>query len=298
MKIGELLKYIDYKEFFGDRETEFKGLSADSQNVKRGDLFFCYAGENHDSHEFISDAEKAGAVAVVCEKKLSCGLPQIIVGNGRKAVAPAARAFYGFADRKLKLVGITGTNGKTTTTYMLESIFKSAGKNTGVIGTLGISYADKFVSPELTTPDPIFLHSIFADMLNCGVEYVFMEVSAHALYYDKIHGLKFEVGIFTNCTQDHLDFFKNMNEYSECKKLLFSDGRCAYSVINSDDNLGRRMLGEVNNVISYGLINPADVFAVNVSERIDGTSFVINLLDELYDMKLNLPALQDRKSVV
>ena len=107
MKIGELLKYIDYKEFFGDRETEFKGLSADSQNVKRGDLFFCYAGENHDSHEFISDAEKAGAVAVVCEKKLSCGLPQIIVGNGRKAVAPAARAFYGFADRKLKLVGIT-----------------------------------------------------------------------------------------------------------------------------------------------------------------------------------------------
>ncbi len=293
MKIGELLKYIDYKEFFGDRETEFKGLSADSQKVKRGDLFFCYAGENHDSHEFISDAEKAGAVAVVCEKKLPCGLPQIIVGNGRKTVAPAARAFYGFADRKLKLVGITGTNGKTTTTYMLESIFKSAGKNTGVIGTLGISYADKFVSPELTTPDPIFLHSIFFDMLNCGVEYVFMEVSAHALYYDKIHGLKFEVGIFTNCTQDHLDFFKNMNEYSECKKMLFSDGRCAYSVINSDDNLGRRMLGEVNNVISYGLKNPADVFAVNVSERIDGTSFVINLLDELYDMKLNLPALHN-----
>ena len=207
MKISELLKYLEYKSFYGDAETQITGLCADSEKISEGDLFFCYKGKDHDSHDFARDAEKRGAVALVCERKLDCPLPQIIVNSGRGSIATAARAFFGFADKKLKLIGVTGTNGKTTTTFMLESIFKTAGKSVGVIGTLGISYAEKFVSPELTTPDPIFLHSIFADMVNCGVGYVFMEVSAHALYFNKIAGLHYEVGIFTNCTQDHLDFF-------------------------------------------------------------------------------------------
>ena len=293
MKLGELLKNLNYKQFSGSKEIDITGLCTDSQRVKKGDLFFCYKGESHDSHDFVSEAVKAGASAVICERKLDCAVPQIIVENGRGAIAPAARAFYGFADNKLKLIGVTGTNGKTTTTYMLESIFKAAGKSAGVIGTLGISYADKFVSPELTTPDPIFLHSIFADMLNCGVEYVFMEVSAHALYFNKIDGLKFEAGIFTNCTQDHLDFFGNMHDYSECQKLLFKDGRCKYAVVNSDDKLGQQLIDATDNVISYGLKNPADVFAVDVAEKINGTSFVINLFDELYEMNLNIPALHN-----
>ena len=293
MKLGELLKNIRYLEILGNKETEIKGLCADSQKVKEGDLFICYKGEKNDSHNFIGDAIKAGAAAVVCEKRQELTVPQIIVENGRYAVAPLARAFYGFADKKLKLVGITGTNGKTTTTYMLESIFKASGKSAGVIGTLGISYADKFVSPELTTPDPIFLHSIFADMLSCGVQYVFMEVSAHALYFNKIDGLKFDVAVFTNCTQDHLDFFGNMHDYAECKKLLFKKERCAYSVINSDDKIGQQLLESTQNAVSYGLKNPADVFAVDIAESIKGTSFVLNLLDELYDINLNVPALHN-----
>lgn len=293
MKLGALLKAISYKEFSGSEDTEICGLCTDSQKIKAGELFFCYKGENFDSHDFVAEAEKAGASAIICERKLNCALPQIIVEDGRKAVAPAARAFYGYADKKLKIVGITGTNGKTTTTYMLESIFKSAGKSAGVIGTLGISYADKFVSPELTTPDPIFLHNILSDMAACGVEYVFMEVSAHALYFDKIGGLTFDVGIFTNCTQDHLDFFENMHEYAECKKLLFKDGRCKYAVINSDDKLGVKLISETKGAVCYGLKNPADVFAVDIEEKINGTSFVINLFDELYEMNLNLPALHN-----
>ncbi|MDE6442383.1 MAG: UDP-N-acetylmuramoyl-L-alanyl-D-glutamate--2,6-diaminopimelate ligase [Clostridia bacterium] len=290
MKLNELLKYIDYEELFGNSEITISGLCADSQKARKGDLFFCYKGKDNDSHDFAKQAVEGGAVAIMCERKLDVSVPQVIVKDGRKVIAQTARAFYGFADKNLKIVGITGTNGKTTTTYMLDSIFKCAGKKCGVIGTLGIGYADKFVSPELTTPDPIFLHSILSDMSLCGVEYVFMEVSAHALYYNKIEGLHFDVGIFTNCTQDHLDFFGNMSDYADCKKKLFENGRCRYAVINSDDKLGRQLVSEINGAVSYGLNDPADVFAVDINENINGTSFVINLFDDLYEMKLNIPA--------
>lgn len=293
MNLQNLVKYLNTKEIFGDINVEISGVCADSRLIKKGNLFVCYKGGSHDSHLDIAEAEKNGAAAVICERKLGCEIPQIIVENGRAQIAPAARAFYGFADKKLKLIAITGTNGKTTTTYMLESIFKAAGKKTGVIGTLGISYGGVFISPELTTPDPIYLHGVFADMLSAGVEYVFMEVSAHALYYDKIGGLTFEVGIFTNCTQDHLDFFKNMRDYANCKKLLFKESRCRRAVINSDDKLGVELLSEIKGAVSYGIDNPADVFAVNVRESLDGTSFVLNLFDALYDVKLNLTALHN-----
>ncbi len=293
MQLDELLKYIRAEEITGNTQIEISGLCTDSSKAAKGVLFFCYKGVNHDSHEDAREAVSNGAVAIVCERKLDCEITQIIVKDGRAQIAPAARAFYGFADKKLKLIAVTGTNGKTTTTYMLASIFKAYGKKTATIGTLGISYGEKFISPELTTPDPVYLHWVFADMAAAGVEYVFMEVSAHALYFDKIAGLTFEAGIFTNCTQDHLDFFKNMKDYSECKKLLFKEGRCRRAVINSDDSLGIELLSEVKNPVSYGLKNPADVFAVDISEKLDGTTFVLNLFDELYEVKLCLPALHN-----
>lgn len=293
MKLQNLAEYLQVEKTVGDMQTEICGLSADSRKIQRGELFFAYKGTSRDSHENISDAIKSGAAAVVCERALPFDIPQIIVKDGRAQIARAARAFYNFADKKLKLVAVTGTNGKTTTTYMLAAIFAAAGKSAATVGTLGIAYADKFISPELTTPDPIFLHSVFADMAAEGVEYVFMEASAHALYFDKINGLGFEVGIFTNCTQDHLDFFKNMAEYAQTKALLFKNDRCKYAVINSDDDLGLRLLNEVKNSVSYGLKNPADVFAVDVKEGLDGSSFVLNLFDDLYDVKLCLPALHN-----
>lgn len=291
MKLDYLSEQIEFKERIGDMQTEIYGIATDSRKVRKGDLFVCYAGTNFDSHSRVFEAVNGGAAAVVCEKPLECGLPQIIVGNGRAQIAKLARAFYGYADKRLKLIGVTGTNGKTTTTYMLAEIFKAGGHSVGVIGTLGISYGDKLISPELTTPDPVYLHSVLADMLKTGVEYVFMEVSAHALYFNKVDGLHFEVGIFTNCTQDHLDFFGSMQEYADCKKLMFSDGRCGYAVINSDDELGIELLKTVGNAISYGIGNPADVFAVDIVEKLNGTTFVLNLMDELYEIKLNLPAL-------
>lgn len=290
MELSYFADYIPYEETIGCGSTQITGLCTDSKKVKNGDLFICYAGKRVDSHCFYKQAEENGARAFICERRLDTSLPQIIVKSGRYAIAQAARAFYGFADEKLKIVGVTGTNGKTTTTFMLKSIFEAAGKKCALIGTLGIEYCGKSIAPELTTPDPIFLHSVLADMAACGVEYVFMEVSAHALYFGKTEGITFEAGIFTNCTQDHLDFFGDMKSYAECKKQLFRNGACKNIISNADDKTGLEIIHGCKGAISYGLNNPADVFAVNVKERLSGTSFVINLFDELYDIRLCLPA--------
>lgn len=293
MKLGELLKDLQCEKISGGTDTEIVGLCAVADTAAAGDLYFCYKGTNADGHDFAEKAVKNGAVAVVCERELDLKVTQIIVADGRAAMATLARTFYGYADRKLKLVAVTGTNGKTTTTYMLKSIFDKNNSKSGIIGTLGIAYGDIFISPELTTPDPLFLHSVFADMVKSGVEYVFMEVSAHALYFDKISGLHFEAGVFTNCTQDHLDFFKDMQTYAECKCKLFERGRCAHAVLNSDDPLGAELISALPDCVSYGLENPADTFAVNITEKIDGTSFVINLSDEIYEINLKMPALHN-----
>lgn len=293
MKLGELLTDLRYDKFTGSYDTEITGLCAVADTAAAGDLFFCYEGTNVDGHAFAEKAVKNGAVALICERELDLNVAQIIVADGRAAMATLARTFYGYADKKLKLIAVTGTNGKTTTTYMLKSIFDKNNSKTGIIGTLGIAYGDIFISPELTTPDPLFLHSVFADMVKSGVEYVFMEVSAHALYFDKINGLHFEAGIFTNCTQDHLDFFKDMQTYAECKCKLFERGRCSHAVLNSDDPLGAELISALGDSVSYGLDNPADTFAVNVTEKIDGTSFVINLSDEIYEINLKMPAIHN-----
>ena len=288
MKLSRLFANIAYEKMTGDGDVEVRGLCTNTQNIKEGDLFICYCGMNCDSHNLIADIEKSGAVAVVCERDVVCSLPKVIVKGGRASVATIAAEFYSHPEKKLKLVGVTGTNGKTTTTYMLKSIFDQKGYKSAIIGTLGVLYGDIFVSPQLTTPDPVFMYSLFADMVRRGVEYVFMEVSAHAIYFDKIAGLKFEAGIFTNCTQDHLDFFGDMKRYAACKASFFESGRCKIAVVNADDRLGLKLLKECDNAISYGLENPSDCFAVNISESLEGTTFVINLSDELYEIGLNL----------
>ncbi len=290
MKFSELLRDLQCEKVTGDTGVEVKGVATDPDTVSSGDLFIAYKGANFDLNECIDKAVKNGAVAVVCERAEGCSLPCAVVKDGRTAVAVLARTFYGYADKKLKLIAVTGTNGKTSTCYMLKSIFDKNGNKTGIIGTLGIAYGDIFIAPELTTPDPICMHGVFADMAANGVEYVFMEVSAHALYYDKICGLHFEAGIFTNCTQDHLDFFKDMKSYEASKLKLFERGRCGKAIVNSDDALGLKIMQTNPDCLTYGLENPADSFAVNINENLDGSTFVINLSDELYDVKLNLPA--------
>ena len=154
MNICELAKALGASAEGGEN-IEITGLCASAAKVQRGDLFFCYKGRSFDSHEVAARAVRGGAAALVCERKLDLPVPQLIVGDGRAAMTAAAREFYGRPDRRLKMVGVTGTNGKTTVTYMLDSIFRAAGRSTGVIGTLGIAFAGRAIAPELTTPAPI-----------------------------------------------------------------------------------------------------------------------------------------------
>ena len=292
MKLDQLLNCINYKRLIGDVDVAVTGICADSRKLNPGEMFVCYTGGHVDSHVYATEAAERGASAIVCEHPLDLSLTQIIVEDGRAAIALLARAFYGYADKELNIVGVTGTNGKTTTTYMLKSVFDAAGYKTAIIGTLGILYEDKYISPELTTPDPIFLHSVFADMVHCGVSYVFMEVSAHALYYNKVAGIHFKASILTNVTQDHLDFFGNMDTYIAAKAKLFDREVCDLAIINSDDECSSKMSVSAR-TLSYGLENPADTFAIDLRESINGSDFVINLNDELYDIHLNMPGIHN-----
>ena len=203
-------------------ETEIKGLSDDSRHIVSGEVFFALGGGEKDGRDCAFEAAEKGAAAIVAETPVDLSgsdfsPPQIIVKNSRKAIAIAAGAFYGHPAEKMRVIGVTGTNGKTTVTYLLASIFEAAGEKTGIIGTTGIFYGGTKIAPELTTPDPVFLHKTLADMQKNGVNTVLMEVSAHAVWYEKIAGIPFSAKIFTNFSQDHLDFFGNMQTYEKTK---------------------------------------------------------------------------------
>lgn len=271
-------------------ETLVSGLCADTSFLKKGDAFFCIEGKNVDSHELAYIAEERGASVVVCEKELELSVPQIVVNDTRLAMALIAKAFYGNACDRLKIIGIVGTNGKTTTAHMLASVLRRAGKNTGVIGTLGIFYGRKKIAPELTTPDPIFLHSVFADMVACGVEYAVTEVSAHALYYKKDAGISYAACIFTNLSRDHLDFFSSVKEYKRAKAKAFTEERCSVAILNGDDAFARE-IGKSRKgakTLWYALESPADTFAIVTEEGLNGSASVFNLSDMLCRVSLSL----------
>ncbi len=290
MFLKELIENEKIVESVVGREWEnlwVAGMSDDSRFVKKGELFFCRRGINYDTHEFAHEATSRGAVAVVCERALDLSLPQIIVEDGREAMAMLAAKFYNYPSKKLKVIGITGTNGKTTVSYMISSILQSAKKRVGVIGTLGISYGRKRIAPELTTPDPIYLQRTLADMAREGVEYVVMEVSAHALHYKKDASIDYSACVFTNLTQDHLDFFPSMQAYGEAKKTLFDASKCKICVLNGDDALGREIgASRSDGVVYYGMETPCDAFSMVEKENVYGTEFIINLLDDIGRIKL------------
>lgn len=293
MLLGELLQQIGHERTLNFRDADIRGIATDSRHVLQGDLFICFAGGEHDGHDYAAEALAAGAAALVVERELPLGAPQVVVRDGRRAVAEIAAAYYGRPERKLKMVAVTGTNGKTTTAHMLASILSAAGRACGNIGTLGIRYADKELAPALTTPDPAFLYKVLADMVASDVEYVVMEVSAHALHFGKTEGIPFAAGIFTNLTEDHLDFFPTMEEYAAAKEKLFAPGVCRFSVVNTDDAEGRKLAAAGGKVYTYALENPADVFAVDIRESFEGSRFVINLFDELYEIRLRLAGLHN-----
>ena len=291
MRLSKLIEEIkDGNVFYdGDFEREIEGLSEDSRSVKQGDLFFCLTGGVCDGHAFAAEAVKKGAVAIVSERKLAIDVPQVIVDNARLALALIAARFYGYPSERMKVVGITGTNGKTTTANMLCAIWEAQGKKSGVIGTLGICYGHKKRESALTTPDPIELQKALSEMSASGVECVAIEVSAHALHYYKTAGVRFSACIFTNLSQDHLDFFHTMHTYKEAKKRLFTKDVCPIAIVNGDEKTGREIgVTRETKTVYYGLDTPAEAFAVITDEALEGTECMFNVNDKLCRVSLAL----------
>jgi UDP-N-acetylmuramoyl-L-alanyl-D-glutamate--2,6-diaminopimelate ligase len=245
--LGQILEGLEILSARGDMDTPVTGIYNDSRQAVPGSLFVCVPGSRLDGHAFIGDAVARGAVAIVAEsERVDHGPTAFIrVRDSRRALASMSANYYDHPASKLALIGITGTNGKTTTSLLIESILRCAGHNPGVLGTLAYRWAGKEIPAPMTTPESVQLQKIFYEMLRDGVTHVVMEVSSHALALGRVEGCAFRTGVFTNLSQDHLDFHETMEEYFSAKKLLFCnylDPRSSMAVINADDAYGRRML--------------------------------------------------------
>lgn len=298
MKLFSLLKNIKCR-VVGNLNIEISGLYHKDSEVKPNGLFFCLQGTNTSGELFVKNAVNNGAVAIVTQTELkNANVVQIIVNNARNAMSLIASSFYGDPAKKLKIIGVTGTNGKTTTTYIMQNLFSELGYKTAVVGTNGISYAGKIIDTQMTTPDPIELHKYFADMLKKQVSYVFMEVSAHALDLHKVDGIMFEFMIFTNLSEDHLDYFKTMGSYFNAKKKAFMPNRARRAIINIDDSYGKVLDCSINsNKYTYSICNRADILAeISGIENgyqmfdVNGIKFTSPLIGE-FNVSNTLPAI-------
>ena len=297
MLLSKLIECIRVEEIVFDGrnwEREISALSIDSRKTDSDGLYVCLTGGKTDGHSYAKEAVKNGAIAIVCERKLDLAVPQILVKDARLAVSLLASHFYGAPSERLKVIAITGTNGKTTTAHMLASALKEAGKKVGIIGTLGVVYEGTNYSTPFTTPDPIELQKTLAEMFVCGVEYVVMEVSAHALYYQKTAGMRFVACVFTNLSQDHLDFFLNMKAYKKAKATLFSPKNCEIAILNGDDATGREfgLLG-AKKTVYYGLTTPTEAFAVVTDEKLGKTECVFNINDGISRVSLSFTGIHN-----
>jgi UDP-N-acetylmuramoyl-L-alanyl-D-glutamate--2,6-diaminopimelate ligase len=233
MTIRELLQGAQVTTFSGADELEITGVTGDSRKVKPGFVFLCIAGTNADGHAYIGKAVESGAVAAIVEYiPDGCSIPCIVCPNTRLAASFVFSNWFGRPQDAMKMIGVTGTNGKTSTTYMLRSVFEAAGKNVGVIGTIQISWAGKSVDMGMTTPDPERLFGTLAQMRDDGVEYVFMEVSSHSLCLGRVAPIHFTASAYTNLTAEHLDFHKTMEEYAAAKEILFTMSDCGVFCID------------------------------------------------------------------
>ena len=253
-------------------------LTADSRAKCRDGLFFCIRGGRVDAHDFAPQALSNGCTALVVERELPIDCPQVVVTDVRAAMTRIASAFNGHPERRLRLIGVTGTKGKTTTTYLLKSIIEAAGISCGIIGTTGCIAGTTKLPSHLTTPDPIEMFDILRIMADAGVQVVCMEVSAHALYLRKLAGVTFEAAAYTNLSQDHLDFFGTMENYFEAKRLLFSEGMARNAAVNVDEETSAEVCkGLCCPLLTYGISQQADLFARDIEITESGVSFTLNL---------------------
>ncbi|MBI3578582.1 MAG: UDP-N-acetylmuramoyl-L-alanyl-D-glutamate--2,6-diaminopimelate ligase [Ignavibacteriales bacterium] len=293
MKLAQLLEGVKvaklFQTMFGrmvvTHDVEVHRIQYDSRKIEQGDCFVAIRGTGSDGHQFIGNAVSKGAKVVVMENDgflpdsffMHAGVVKAIVSDSRKAMATMAANFFGHPSKKMKLVGVTGTNGKTTTSSIIQAILEAAGNKTGLIGTIEYRIGNNVIPATHTTPESLELNELLARMVETGCTSVSMEVSSHALHQSRVYGLEYAAAVFTNLTQDHLDYHNTMEEYFQAKKILF-DGLTASSwgVTNADDNWGTKILASTTaKKLTYGVTSSADIRATDIQLSINGTSFAV-----------------------
>jgi UDP-N-acetylmuramoyl-L-alanyl-D-glutamate--2,6-diaminopimelate ligase len=283
MQLQELASVLVISHVYGDADTTITGIQFDSRKVQPGDLFLCIPGLVQDGHDFAVKAIERGASALVTERVLDVAVPQLVVKDARYAMAAIASHYYGYASRAMKILGITGTNGKTTTSYLIEKILSDQGFTTGLMGTIQMKIGNVYTEMERTTQEALDLQRNFALMREQGTDYCIMEVSSHALELGRVKGVHFRSGLFTNLSQDHLDYHQTMERYKAAKGLLFSrlgngfteDPKLRqYAILNADDPASKAYNALTSaQVLTYGIEQECDVRAQEIRITSQGTEF-------------------------
>ncbi len=289
MKLCDILKGIDVIDCNTDLESEIFGVECDSRKVTDKTLFVAIRGYETDGNKYIASAKAAGATVYITDKKSAFSKDGILVSDARKALATAAKNFYGNPVENIKVIGITGTNGKTTVTYLIKHILERQGAVCGLIGTNKNMIGNRVLETERTTPESNELWKLFKEMRDAGCDHIIMEVSSHSLELSRVHGIEYSVGAFTNLTQDHLDFHKTMEKYEAAKLKLFS--QCETAVINIDDEAGKRMSKLApSKVITYSAkSNQGDYVAKNIRTKPASVEFELVGIDTIARMEMNIP---------
>ncbi len=293
MKLREVLAATDVAAFTGDADVEVTGLAYRAEVAGPGSLFFCVPGSRADGHDFAAAAVERGAVALVVERTLDLPVTQARVASSRAAMAPAAARFFGDPTRELRVAGVTGTNGKTTTAFLVRHVLEASGIRTGLLGTVKRIVGGVEEEVERTTPEAIDLQAAFRRMLDAGDAACAMEVSSHALALGRVECVRFAVAAFTNLSQDHLDFHGDMEEYFAAKRLLFADGRSEAAVVNVDDAYGARLAAELaagRPLLTFSARGTAaDLQALDVAFDARGARFRLRGLGEDAEVTMPLP---------
>lgn len=292
MNLEQIINGYEIHNISGKKNIDIKNIKNDSRKIEKGDMFIAEKGYTVDGHLYIEDAIKNGALAVVTEEDiLDYDITWIEVENSVEAMAKFSSNFYQKPWEKMNMIGITGTNGKTSTTYLLKSIFDQVGSRVGIIGTNGVLVGDKHISINNTTPNSLMLNGILDNMNKEYVDRCIMEVSSHALELNRVEYMEFDIGLFTNISKDHLDYHETMENYYKAKAKLFHKTK-EYNIINIDDFYGKRLVREIRSevpLITYGIKEKADIFASHIEHGLSFIKFKLNTSDESLDIKLNTP---------
>jgi UDP-N-acetylmuramoyl-L-alanyl-D-glutamate--2,6-diaminopimelate ligase len=296
MRLQELLKHLHAISPLTEASPEIISIENDNRKVQQGSLFICIKGYTVDGHDFAQSAVESGAVAILAERPLKLDVPVVVVSDTSRAMAVLADAFYEHPTKQLHLIGITGTNGKTTTSHLIEKILTDAGKKTGLIGTMYTKIADEILETKNTTPESLTLQKTFKRMVDARVEAAVMEVSSHALDLGRVHGCDYNVAVFTNLTQDHLDYHHTMDEYKQAKSLLFSqlgnifdEKHPKFAILNADDLASETYKkSTAAHVVTYGIDQEADIKAIDIEMTSSGTKFMLKAMGQEFPMKIQL----------